>query len=33
MPAKVKTKKKAKPKVSSSHLWYELVDDSVKKRL
>jgi hypothetical protein len=33
MPVKVKTKKKAKSKISSSHLRYESVDDLVKKRL
>jgi len=31
MPAKVKTKKKTKPKISSSHLQHELVDDLVEK--
>jgi len=31
MPAKVKAKKKAKPKIFSSHLQLELIDDLVGK--
>ncbi len=31
MPAKVKPKKKAKPKVSSSHLQYDLVSNLIEK--